>query len=115
METQSAAQGSHMTPEPRRWPCVPTRHEIDLVTIRLAGARGAGRGDGNPNETDKNAAKQQCTENHKTHTSSRTPQEKCAAEREKIGVHALAAAYGTNRNKRNAFGKWVAREAHAGH
>jgi hypothetical protein len=34
----------------------------------------------------------------------------CAAERKKIGVEAFAAEHGTNGNKRNAFGKCVARK-----
>jgi hypothetical protein len=34
--------------------------------------------------------------------------QECAAERKKIGVEVFAAEHGTNRNKRNAFGKCVA-------
>jgi hypothetical protein len=38
----------------------------------------------------------------------RNAAKKCAAERKEIGVEAFAAKYGTNHNKRNAFGKCVA-------
>ena len=37
----------------------------------------------------------------------------CAAERREIGVEAFAEKYGTNRNKRNAFGKCVSKTAKA--
>jgi hypothetical protein len=39
----------------------------------------------------------------------------CAAEREEIGAAAFAAKYGTNKNKRNAFGKCVSQTAKAQH
>lgn len=41
--------------------------------------------------------------------------ETCAAEREEIGTAAFAAKYGTNKNKRNAFGKCVSQTAKAQH
>lgn len=39
----------------------------------------------------------------------------CAAERKEIGADAFAAKYGTNKNKRNAFGKCVSQTAKAQH
>jgi hypothetical protein len=39
----------------------------------------------------------------------------CAAERKEIGATAFAEKYGTNRNKRNAFGKCVSQTAKAQH
>jgi hypothetical protein len=39
----------------------------------------------------------------------------CAAERDEIGVKPFAAKYGTNHNKRNAFGKCVASNQESGH
>jgi hypothetical protein len=39
----------------------------------------------------------------------------CAAERKEIGVEAFAQKYGTNKNKRNAFGKCVSQTVKAQH
>jgi len=41
----------------------------------------------------------------------RSAARECAAERETLGREAFGAKYGTNRNKRNAFGKCVSKEA----
>ena len=46
-------------------------------------------------------------------TSAANPAKTCKAERASIGVDAFAAKYGTNPNKRNAFGKCVSKIAKA--
>ena len=42
------------------------------------------------------------------------PAKACKAERARLGEQGFADAYGTNANKRNAFGKCVSRHAKAG-
>jgi hypothetical protein len=44
-------------------------------------------------------------------TADESPAKQCRAERERMGVEAFRAKYGTNPNKANAFGKCVSQKA----
>jgi hypothetical protein len=68
------------------------------------------------NANDRNAfgkcVSQKAREEHaERHAAKRRAQRDCRAEREQIGREAFAQKYGTNRNKRNAFGKCVSAAA----
>jgi hypothetical protein len=49
---------------------------------------------------------------HPTKNEKRHAAKECKAERQELGRQAFAEKYGTNRNKRNAFGKCVSKKAH---
>jgi hypothetical protein len=52
-------------------------------------------------------------EHRERHAAARSASRECRAERSELGRQAFAEKYGTNRNKRNAFGKCVSGKARA--
>jgi hypothetical protein len=58
-------------------------------------------------------AQEQPAEQEETAEATTEAAETCVAERESVGAEAFADKYGTNKNKRNAFGKCVSKLAKA--
>jgi hypothetical protein len=80
---------------------------------REAFAEKYGTNENNSNAFGKCVSQKTREEHGERHAAARSASRECRAERSELGREAFAQKYGTNRNKRNAFGKCVSAQARA--